>query len=311
MSYTIINDRTNIRGIFISSIKPTDAHLIKSTVEAFLGRVGWTEIKQRKNKYGTITARVRIDSWIKSDFALTFKTNLLVGIECVLQGRWKIREDRYFKNRRLEDIRIEDEHNNANYDLWEMGECLDQCEKELEHETETILENLYPAPQQDSFQHFIEQSEKEYWGDEYLSNCIETHKSFCYKVNDMRCNVDFTDFTNIIKLREALEQSNTLFTELVGERFRLEHELSLIDTRGEELRHLEYNAGKMKFPSKELLSDSTYASFHNKEVIKMSRAMVAKHATQNNLMWISMYLYDVKTKIQQMATTNHEISTLL
>ena len=74
MSSTIINDRTNIRGIFISSIKPTDVHLIKPTIEAFLGRVGWTELIE---KHGKITARVRIDSWNNSDFAFAFKTTLV------------------------------------------------------------------------------------------------------------------------------------------------------------------------------------------------------------------------------------------
>ncbi len=77
------------------------------------------------------------------------------------------------------------------------------------------------------------------------------------------------------------------------------------------MKHLEYEAGVFKFPSKELLADSYYESFHNKEVIRMSRAMISKHVTQNNLMYISMYLYDVKTKILQMATTNHEMTIFL
>lgn len=173
--------------------------------------------------------------------------------------------------------------------------------------------------QRDSFEYFIEESERRYWGAaiitkpaiEYLSYYIEKHKTFCEKVNNLRCNADFTDFVNIMKLREALHQSTTLFTELVGERFRIEHKISLMNIREEEPKHLEYDAGKIKFPSSGLLADSMQESTHIANVIKLSRAMVSTHATQNNLIQINMYLYDIKTKIQEMATTNHDISTFI
>ncbi len=150
----------------------------------------------------------------------------------------------------------------------------------------------------ESLVHFIEEVEKQYWGDqlgqrrnEYLPHYIETHKAFCIKVNNLQKEVDFTVLENMLQLRGALIQSKTLFTELIGERFRLERELCI-----------------STFPSAKLCLDSEYESFHDKQVIRMTRAMGCNCATQNDLTNISRYLYTVKTKIQEMATSNHEIA---
>ncbi|WP_411028677.1 hypothetical protein, partial [Salmonella sp. s60093] len=77
-------------------------------------------------------------------------------------------------------------------------------------------------------------------------------------------------YVDIRKLCEALDQSKTLVTELVGERFRLEYELSLLDADGQIIEDVE----TIGFPSNELINDTKYESFHNKQVIKISRAIV-------------------------------------
>jgi hypothetical protein len=198
---------------------------------------------------------------------------------------------------------INDQCDSANYELDKLQETLNIYEESLlsfkkqlvEHETNTITDNL---------EYFIEDSEKEYWGKqprpsvEYLTYCISTYKSFCMKVDNLRYYVD------IRKLCEALDQSKTLLTELIGERFRLEYELSLLDTGGQIIE-----GGK--FPSNELISDTKYESFHNKQVIKLSRAIVSDYLTNANLMHINRYLYNVKTKIQQMSASNHKIATFI
>lgn len=156
----------------------------------------------------------------------------------------------------------------------------------------------------ESLVHFIEEYERQYWGEqlhhrrnEYLPHYIETHKGFCVKVNDLQKEVDFTIMEHMLQLRFALIQSKTLFTELIGERFRLERESNQL-----------FNT---TFPSTKLCEDSKHESFHNTQVIKMTRSMGSKHATQTDLTNMSKYLYTVKTKIQEMATSNHDIATTL
>jgi hypothetical protein len=95
-----------------------------------------------------------------------------------------------------------------------------------------------------------------------------------------------------------LEQSKSLFTELNGERLRLEFELN----------HIEEGTPTNNFPSNKLINDVEYESFHNKQVIEMSRRIVSKHITLDDLAQINIYLYTVKQKIQQMADTNHKIA---
>ena len=127
-----------------------------------------------------------------------------------------------------------------------------------------------------------------------LPHYIETHKSFCISVNALQ-NMDIDTVGNVLKLRRALEQSKTLFTELNGERLRLELEYSRLDI-------------SFKFPSKTLLNNVEYESFHNSQVICMSQFMMSSCITDNNLFQIKMYLYMIKTQIQEMANHNHHIT---
>jgi hypothetical protein len=132
---------------------------------------------------------------------------------------------------------------------------------------------------------------------EYLPRYIENHKNFCGYVNDLQ-TVDLKVFANRVRLRMILEQSKSLFTELNGERLRLEFELN----------HIEEGTPTNNFPSNKLINDVEYESFHNKQVIEMSRRIVSKHITLDDLAQINIYLYTVKQKIQQMADTNHKIA---
>ena len=132
---------------------------------------------------------------------------------------------------------------------------------------------------------------------EYLPRYIENHKNFCGYVNDLQ-TVDLKVFANRVRLRMILEQSKSLLTELNGERLRLEFEL----------KHIEEGTPTNNFPSNKLINDVVYESFHNKQVIEMSRRIVSKHITLDDLAQINTYLYTVKQKIQQMADTNHKIA---
>lgn len=126
-------------------------------------------------------------------------------------------------------------------------------------------------------------------------NDAETRKTFFGCVNELR-DAELGRYSNRVQLRKMLEQSKTLFTELNGERLRLEFELKQFEKDN-------------KFPSNKLMNDVEYEAFHNKQVIEMSRRMLSRQITDNILAQINMYLYMIKTKTQQMANTNHELAS--
>jgi hypothetical protein len=138
-------------------------------------------------------------------------------------------------------------------------------------------------------------------GTEYLPRYIENHKAFCLQVNELQ-DADLTCFDNILKMRGCLEQSKTLFTELNGERLRLENELKRVNICNPEFD---------EFPSRNLINDVEYEAFHNTQVITMSRFMVYRDITEIKLKEINMYLGMVKLKIQKMAVANHGIMMLI
>ena len=114
-------------------------------------------------------------------------------------------------------------------------------------------------------------------------------------MNELR-DADLGRYSNRVQLRKMLEQSKTLFTELNGERLRLESELKPFKK-------------DIKFPSNQLMNDVEYEAFHNKQVISMSRCMLSRQITDNILAQINMYLYMIKTKTLQMANNNHELAS--
>ena len=133
---------------------------------------------------------------------------------------------------------------------------------------------------------------------EILPSSVETCKTFCASVNDLG-RVDFNEHHNTLQLLALLIQSKTLFTELIGERLRLEYELK------------EMSEGLIEFPSKCLITDTKYESFHNKQVIQMSRVISSNRATLNNFEQVNMYLYMIKTKISQITNINHIIRQMI
>ena len=131
---------------------------------------------------------------------------------------------------------------------------------------------------------------------QYLPFCIETYKTFCESVNNVN-KLKITELNtleNILEFRQVLEQSKTLFTGLNRERLQLETEYSRVVT-------------SFKIPSKTLLNNVEYESFHNEQVTCMSQFMMSSCITEIKLYQIKMYLDMIKTQIQEMTKQNHHI----
>ena len=337
-----INARTNVRGLFIPYIRPESAHLVKQTVEALLGNVLWITFSNKVDNNGKayMSAIIRIDSWLPTEFAYEFRHNLLSGVSLLTFSApfyWKVLEEHTFKNQRLEDIRIEDEHASLCEELYTTESelntyegCLLESETQLLHETikaysdasepsvvvvDSVEEfNRIFSTQTTVSAHYhlhgftIENFNKlqlipsEASSEaEILPSSVETCKTFCASVNDLG-RVDFNERNNTLQLLALLIQSKTLFTELIGERLRLEYELKETSEEGDNV---------VEFPSKCLITDTKYESFHNKQVIQMSRVISSNIATLNNYEQVNMYLYMIKTKISQITNINHIIRQMI
>ena len=319
MSKINARTNTNVRGLFIPYLRPDSAPLVKQTVEALLGKVLWVTFSNKVDNNGKayMSARIRIDSWLPTEFAYGFRHDLLSGGSLLTFSApfyWKVIEDLKFKNQRLEDNEgcLETqllEHHVCETIKEDMSDAVEPVVIDAVEEFNRIFSTQasvsahyhlhgFTVENFNNLQLIPSETNSEA---KILPSSVETHKTFCASVNDLG-RVDFNERNNTLQLLALLIQSKTLFTELIGERLRLEYELKETSEEGDNV---------VEFPSKCLITDTKYESFHNKQVIQMSRVISSNIATLNNYEQVNMYLYMIKTKISQITNINHIIREMI